>query len=84
MNFAYFYDSDLSGQPNHNISSSVLVEGDINNIEKFAVFWKGKIDDANLDEKQINDTFVNLLIDLSLCIKDKNNFKIKLLVLSNS
>lgn len=83
MNFAYFYDSDLSGQPNHNISSSVLVEGDINNIEKFAVFWKGKIDDANLDEKQINDTFVNLLIDLSLCIKDKNNFKIKLLVLNN-
>ena len=82
MNTTYFYDSDLYGGSVNHIASSIVLSGEANELERFCRLWINRIDDIK-DEKQRMDIFIHLLVDISQCLRDKRNIKIKLVISDN-
>ena len=82
MNTTYFYDSDLYGGSVNHIASSIVLSGDANELERFCRLWINRIDDIK-DGKQQMDTFIQLLVDISQCLRDKRNIRIKLVISDN-
>lgn len=79
MDKTYFYDSDLYGGSYQNISNCLSISANQENLAKFIAFWENEIKKINTKEEEI-DCFLNLLVDLSVKVREEKKFDIKVVV----